>query len=276
MGQQAVLSLVVCALDAPSVLRLLRTVDASLGAEIVVVLQCCSDRDVAEVERFAGCTVFNLTERGLSRARNVGIAATSGTWLAFPDTDATYSPTIDAQLIAHLQTLTAPTDLVWLTWREARRDDLDPQASSWDAARLVVSSELVIRREVVHALGGFDERLGLGAPYGSAEETDLVHRALERGSRLVAADPRFEISHPHGRERTSGLSTLEALRYGYSRGRGYGAFGMKSGRSVLWLFAATGVTTARLTVGRRDRPAVALGRAAGRIVGGLQWRLRED
>jgi hypothetical protein len=47
----------------------------------------------------------------------------------------------------------------------------------------VIEFNLWLRREVALALGGFDEAMGPGARFGSAEGNDLVCRALARGTR---------------------------------------------------------------------------------------------
>jgi GT2 family glycosyltransferase len=58
------------------------------------------------------------------------------------------------------------------------------------------SASMALRKSVWRKLGGFDEMLGLGAPLGSAEDTDLTIRALLDGT-LVYETPEAAVIH-HG------------------------------------------------------------------------------
>jgi GT2 family glycosyltransferase len=58
------------------------------------------------------------------------------------------------------------------------------------------SASMALRKSVWKKLGGFDEMLGVGAPLGSAEETDLTLRALLKGE-LVYETPEATVIH-HG------------------------------------------------------------------------------
>jgi GT2 family glycosyltransferase len=53
---------------------------------------------------------------------------------------------------------------------------------------------MAVRRDVVLALGGFDERLGPGAPLDSGEDRDLAVRALAKGW-WVAQTPHAYVEH---------------------------------------------------------------------------------
>jgi GT2 family glycosyltransferase len=53
---------------------------------------------------------------------------------------------------------------------------------------------MALRRSAWSALGGFDERLGLGAPFHSAEDLDLALRALRAGYPVVQT-PQIRVEH---------------------------------------------------------------------------------
>ena len=84
--------------------------------------------------------------------------------------------------------------------------------------RTATTPGLFVRRAVHEAIGGFDEQLGVGARWGSGEETDYVLRAVKAGFRLYY-DPGFRVLHER---RVMPLRRGAAQRgWGYGRGAGY-------------------------------------------------------
>jgi hypothetical protein len=80
----------------------------------------------------------------------------------------------------------------------------------------VIEFNLFLRRDTALALGGFDERLGPGTRFGSAEGNDLVVRAIREGHRAFY-DPRLQIVHPDKR-----LTETAVARAGlYGAGLGF-------------------------------------------------------
>jgi glycosyltransferase involved in cell wall biosynthesis len=122
------------------------------------------------------------SEKGLSRARNVGVAQTSGDVLAFPDDDCSY-PSDLLERVAGL--FSRHPDWDGITGRP-----IDPTFSRYhtvsgpvDKTNVFLRSTsftIFLRRQVVRSIGGFDESLGLGAESGrtAAEESDYLIRAL--------------------------------------------------------------------------------------------------
>ncbi len=155
-------------------------------------------------------------------ARNLGLAAASGEVVAFPDDDCLYPPgvldRVAARLAAEpeLDVLTGPAaspagGLGSGRWRQ--------EGGPIDAANVwtsVIEFNLFLRREVACGLGGFDDRLGPGTPWGSAEGNDLVLRALRAGHR-AAYDPGLRIVHPD--KRLTEVARERAEHYG--RGLGF-------------------------------------------------------
>jgi glycosyltransferase involved in cell wall biosynthesis len=155
-------------------------------------------------------------------ARNLGLAAARGAIVGFPDDDCTLPPGVLARVGAAfaaepgLAVLTGPAaspagGLGSGRWR-AEGGPITP-ANVWTS---VIEFNLFLRREVALALGGFDNRLGPGTPWGSAEGNDLVMRALQAGH-AARYDPGLRIVHPD--KRLTEVARARAAAYG--RGLGF-------------------------------------------------------
>jgi glycosyltransferase involved in cell wall biosynthesis len=131
------------------------------------------------------------SERGLSRARNVGLQQVSGDIVAFPDDDGWYPADLLQKVVSFFQQ-NLSIDGVTGRCVDGSGDDSSrfDRHSGW-INRFNVwtrsnSHTIFLRREVSRLIGPFDERLGVGAktPYWSGEETDYLLRALAYGHRL--------------------------------------------------------------------------------------------
>lgn len=128
--------------------------------------------------------------RGLSRARNVGLKACRGRYVAFPDDDCWYP----ADLLARLAALfDADPGLDVLTGRTTDAEGVDSLGLFLDRDAPVTraniwlignSNSLFLRRPAAERAGGFDETLGVGAQtlFRSGEETDFLLRVLAAGA----------------------------------------------------------------------------------------------
>jgi glycosyltransferase involved in cell wall biosynthesis len=154
-------------------------------------------------------------------ARNLGLALSRGEIVGFPDDDCLYPPGLLARVEAAfaadpgLQVLTGPAaspegGLGSGRWR-AESGPITP-ANVWTS---VIEFNLFLRRETALALGGFDERLGPGTPFGSAEGNDLVLRAIRAGHR-AAYDPAQLVVHPD--KRLTPVAVERARLYGTGLG----------------------------------------------------------
>jgi glycosyltransferase involved in cell wall biosynthesis len=139
--------------------------------------------------------------RGLSRARNAGLELVEADVVAFPDDDCVYPP----GLLAHVaEKLGADSTLAGLTGQA--RDAHGRSAASWktDGAILTddnlwnraISFTIFLRREIVDAVGPFDEALGLGSgtQWSSSEEIDYLVRTVRAGAR-IEYDPSLVVEH---------------------------------------------------------------------------------
>lgn len=180
--------------------RIRRLVDALLGTDQgvdleVVVVDDGSPHPATEVLRPAldkavpgTLRIERLhTNRGPATARNVGWRAARGRVVAFTDDDCVPRPGWLAALVAGVdagadivQGRTVPDPDVWGS-HGAFFHTVDINAPTVQ----LETCNIAYRRELLVALGGFDEQFGPGSGGPSfGEDTDLAWRAIESGARV--------------------------------------------------------------------------------------------
>jgi GT2 family glycosyltransferase len=181
---------------------LARTLDALQDQEpggfpVVVVDQSdVSDGTLeARVGTHPGLRVIWDSGRGLSRARNVAVRATDEGWLVFVDDDCLVQPGWAAAL--HKEFLDHP-EAEMVTGHVGARGGLGGEdlnvtvfpvlRAGWRRGRWTRPGALgfgvcfAVQRRVVERLGGWDERLGPGAPdFPAADDMDFNYRLLREG-----------------------------------------------------------------------------------------------
>ncbi len=157
------------------------------GDELVVV-DSASDSDATRrVAKARGARVVRAERKGLSRARNLGVASTAAEIVVFTDDDCRPQPDWLDQLAAGFD-----ADDVGFVLGQVRADVADAHLP-FDAARprpaarftgptdpieLGNGACMAFRRDAYVACGGADERLGAGTRLRSAEDHDLFCRML--------------------------------------------------------------------------------------------------
>lgn len=233
---QPQLTVAVCTRDRPEQLaRLLASIAAQTcaPAEVLVVDNApADDRTQSLVARgFASFRYLRETAPGLDFARNRAVREASGAIVAFIDDDAVADPgwveetlrvfgespriaacmgKVDALSLEHEGARLFEANGGFA--RGAQRIHLPPGAGprpqGWPrpliAWCLTVGSgvSMALRRDVVIALGGFDEALDMGAALPGGGDLDILWRVLEAGHEIVY-EPRVAARHEHRRERAA-------------------------------------------------------------------------
>ncbi len=216
--------------------------------------------------------------RGANHARNLGLRHARGDIVTFPDDDCLYPPgvldQVDAAFAADpaLHVLTGPAaspagGLGSGRWRtESGAIDL---ANVWTS---VIEFNIFLRRETALALGGFDEGMGPGSPFGSAEGNDLVCRAMARG--LPARyDADLRIVHPD--KRLSDVAIERAERYGRGLGFALRRNGAPASTCANFLIRPLGGVAASLLRGRMHNAGYYWMTFRGRLAGLLAPEARK-
>ncbi|NJM07716.1 glycosyltransferase family 2 protein [Candidatus Gracilibacteria bacterium] len=142
------------------------------------------------------------TLKGISKARNVGIAAGNAPLVLFTDDDCR----IDAEWVKAMVTELSDNG-TWATFGRIlpeRGDSCDAEytipgidlATKMSAERAIYArnrfnlgfghgANMGVRREVLERLGGFDEALGAGGPLRSWEDREFGYRVLRAGGRII-------------------------------------------------------------------------------------------
>jgi glycosyltransferase involved in cell wall biosynthesis len=195
--------------------------------EVIVVDQNGDDRLVPVLAPWISCFQIRhlRSERGLSRARNHGLAEATGEIITFPDDDCWYAPETLERVKAWFSAYpefgvlsTCATDeygkLAAGRWLPA-----STEITRGNVFRAHISFSLFFRQSSIRAAMGFDERLGLGSgsKYGSGEETDCVLRVMSLGYRAWY-ERSLAVFHPARLPDSSVAAKSRATSYGLGFG----------------------------------------------------------
>jgi glycosyltransferase involved in cell wall biosynthesis len=194
-------------------------------AEVIVVDQNDDDR-LGWLDSMRGFPMpvrrVRLAIKRASVARNVGLQLATGDLVGFPDDDCLYPP----RLLADVARAFAEDPRLGVRAGPAESPHGGTGSGRWQPGSgeiglrnvwtCVICFNIFLRRDLALAIGGFDERIGPGSPFGSCEENDLVLRAIHSGWRgWYEFDQR--VVHP---DKTLSPVAVERA-FAYGAGMGY-------------------------------------------------------
>jgi len=284
-----ILTVAVCTRGRPDkVQATLDALDAGAPGVPLLVIDQGAAADGVLAERAAADTrlrVIHDSGRGLSRARNLALAAADSDWIAFVDDDCLVAEGFGAALLAEIA---AHPTADWIAGdvragRSASTDDDLPPVTTFPVGRPLVRRGgrtlpgaigfgvlFCVRRATAKRLGGWDERLGPGvSDLPAADDMDFNHRLLRSGGTAVLSPA---VRAVHDQWRSPG--EVVELQRGYSRawagfackhlGRGAG------GGLRLWAWGAVDVLDMAASAARRRsllRARIALAKLRGLLEG---------
>ena len=168
----------------------------------------------------------NTTERGLSRARNIGLKHVDGDIVAFPDDDCWYPPRILEQITRVLSEADERYD--GLTCRCVDEDGTDAfnrfDTKTGDVSKYNIwarsnSNCIFVSRKFAAAAREFDEGLGKGTKSDTAaEEMEFLLRGMSSGLRVLYR-PELAVHHRRKVRTYDAAATREARNH--ATGQGY-------------------------------------------------------
>lgn len=179
--------------------------------ELIVVDDGSDDGTAEEVARWVAedsrIHLIRQTNAGVSAARNTGIRAARGTYVAFLDTDNTWTPEFLRASLARLDGSGAPLS------HTAVRIELDGGAVEYlgrpttreqllQGRNVVDLNALVVSREVLESIGGFDTALRRWVDY------DLVLRLMARADSVFV--PMLGVNYDHRSTSGDRITTTES------------------------------------------------------------------
>jgi GT2 family glycosyltransferase len=223
------------------------------GVPIVVVDQSDTDETARLLERQPEVRVLR-SEPGLARAHNVALAATATPLIAFTDDDVSVDPAWVEGILREFE----PPEVGAVCGRVVDEDGrLLPGAANglyrWPAnpIGLGTGANIAFRRAALDDAGPFDEELGVGAPYHSAEETDMLYRVMRSGWTVACSD---RLTIVHHEWRTAREEAALHYRYGLGAGAQFGKHLAEGDR-----------TAGRLAIIEAGRHGVTLARAVAKL-----------
>lgn len=183
-------SLLLCTLNRPDLVeKCLESIfkQTYTNFEVIIVDQSLDDKTEKVCNKYIDNRIhyYKVNFKGLSKARNFGLKFAHGQYISLCDDDAIYSP--GYLYSAHQFLASRGYPACALCGRATFCDEPDDvfdyssfqdesRLSTQDILTMAYSPVLILPKNKLLELKGFDEEFGVGAKYGAGEETDILLR----------------------------------------------------------------------------------------------------
>ncbi len=195
--------------------------------EIIIIDQSKDDDTRKSCEEFDDSRIkyHHVDFTGLSRARNYGLKYVEGERICLGDDDAVYDRDFFSKAMDFLNSYENnailcgklyflddrnKTALDYKSYHQHQELNLD------DMMQIGASATLILPAKMLKELKGFDIRFGVGAKYGSGEESDVVIRMFKKGVKAYYLD---DMKIYHGNSQADMSQDLKKI-YMYYKGLG--------------------------------------------------------
>ncbi|NNJ11103.1 glycosyltransferase [Chloroflexales bacterium ZM16-3] len=171
--------------------------------ELILIDQstnCDTEQSVAGFRSDPRFQYVRTTTNGLGRARNIGLRMARAPLVAFTDDDCTV-PTDWLQITADILERETRVTVLFCNVLPGEHDadagfipyylraDRKLVQSFWDKCQARgIGAGIAVRRDPILKIGGFDEELGAGGFFPSAEDADIAVRAIAHGQWVYETD----------------------------------------------------------------------------------------
>jgi len=167
-----------------------------------------------------GVTVVHHPNKCISVARNIGVKSVEALWYVFLDDDGTLRQGAVSALMSALDDPAGPWDVVGgkVFVRDTGetyciRQNISGGRLSFVMLNAIMGGILAIEGDTFREFGGFDERFGIGAEWGSGEESDFTVRVYFHGKKVLFL-PSFALDHPDAGE----MDDAKVKKYALGKG----------------------------------------------------------
>ena len=188
----------------------LRSIEPELSDDVEVIIVDQNSKGfldkIIPFDLQARITVHHTDEKGLSKAKNTGIALAKGRYINFCDDDAIVEPGLKHRIMLGFERYPQASMITFRVFDLL--DDVpcmipfpesDCQIGKSNYYSTTIEFAQVWVTKDIRELEGYDVQFGVGAPFGAEEGKDLLVRALEAShSMFYIADTGFR--HPSKQE----------------------------------------------------------------------------
>ena len=176
--------------------------------ELIIIDQNGNDllSPLLSVKRKFPVAHIKIGRSGNTYARNFGLRTAKGDWVAFPDDDCWYPPSLVENVLKHIAQAKS-ADGFFVNWSDPNTGAkmfsfTEGQMSIEESFTLASCICLFFKTDSIREMHGFNESLGIGDStlVKAGEEQDLMLRMISR-SRKVYKLPQLEVYHKIGARR---------------------------------------------------------------------------